>query len=135
MTKDPERLTVVRRHHSIPLVTLLVALTALPALAQPPTDQGRNELIVLLAPSPPAPRPEEIADAVNGRGPVPGGLAEGNPEHAEVLGYPAKGRLLEYVLANPESAEARLTRYLLLRFPVHVNLDGIATALSRNPAS
>ena len=75
------------------LGTFLVTLALLggPAIAQPPSSQLPQELIVLLAPSPPGPDPEEVVHAVNNGRAVPGGLGEGNPTSGRLLAERAHG--------------------------------------------
>jgi hypothetical protein len=73
------------------LAVLIAILVSLPAAswAQDGTpDIPEDELIVRLRPSPGAPRPAEVVDAVNQARSVPGGLGIGNPHRAALTREP-----------------------------------------------
>jgi subtilisin family serine protease len=118
------------------VAALGLALVIPSSLAQPPeTDDDLRELIVLLAPeSRGAPSPEEVVDAINaGIGPIPGGLAEGNPQRARLaITRRARGRQRLRIAQDEDSDEARLQRYVVLGFGSEADLDGVMRGQARN---
>lgn len=90
-----------------------------------------GELIVLLAAGPEPPRPEDVVAQVRQGKPLPGGLGAGNPTGGRLL-IPEQERRRP-VNADPESAGQLLLRYVVLSYPVVVDLDAVQTALMRNP--
>ena len=115
------------------LAVALICLSASAARAEPP-EATPNELIVLLAASPGAPRPEEVVERARLKLPLPGGLGVGDPRQVEfALVHRASGRVKALIEADPQSPRARLERYLVLTYPERANLDAIQTALEHNP--
>ncbi|HEV8240576.1 MAG TPA: S8 family serine peptidase [Thermoanaerobaculia bacterium] len=121
------------------LVAALAALGfAASAAASPPTSpppQTGNdpvELIVLLAAGPGVPTPETFVDDVNhGRPGIP--LPVPAQSARTALTFRASGRSLALLRAHPESAAARLERYVVLSFPAGANVEAIERALERHP--
>lgn len=102
--------------------------------AAPPGPTARRELIVLLADGPGAPAPEEVVESARRQEPLPAGLHSGSPQSARfALTRRAAGPARARLLAEPDSARARLERYLVLSYPAAANLEAIARALAANP--
>jgi hypothetical protein len=106
----------------------------LAAPAQP--GGGTRELIVLLAPeSKAAPSPESlVADVQRGLA-TKAAVGLGSPKGARLaITERLQGEARERMLANPDSSEARLERYVVLSYPAVVDLEAVKKALAANPA-
>jgi serine protease len=100
--------------------------------AQPPGVPGETplpqEFIVLLGEGPAAPSAEEVVNQANRRQPLPGGLGEGSPNE------------VRFVIPQPDrkgidhgKAGDRLLRYIVMSYPLHVNVEAVKAALEHNP--
>lgn len=93
-----------------------------------------NELIVLLDHGPIVPAPEDVVEAIARRRSVPGDLGIGHPVAARfVISERAGDVARAYLVENPDSPEAILQRYVVLTYPLAVNVDAVAFALEINP--
>lgn len=122
------------------LIVVLGGGWASPATAEPGgPPAGRpsfvpGELIVLLDHRPTAPTPEAVVESARLRRPLPGGLALGGPLAARFMISDRDGSSLrESLLADPESPQATLQRYVVLTYPTPVDLDQLARALEKHP--
>lgn len=117
------------------LIFVVAASLALPASLQA-AGPAEQELIVLLAPSPAAPTPEELLAAVR-EGTRPADLPAGAvPRTARLLVPPARratGAQREHLLAHPDMPKARLERYVVLRYPMVVDLERLIERIERDP--
>ncbi len=92
---------------------------------------GVPELVVLLAPEPAAPSPQQVVDGVNNRTPLPGALGSGSPVAAEpLLAERAQGDFLAWLLANPEDPRALLERYVVIEYASTTDLETAKNALA-----
>ncbi|HEY2290102.1 MAG TPA: S8 family serine peptidase [Thermoanaerobaculia bacterium] len=111
----------------------LAGADLLAAPAQP--GGGTRELIVLLAPAPKAPSPESLVDDVQRGLSSRAVTGLGSPKIARLaITERRQGEAREWLLAHPDSPEARLERYVVLSYPAVVDLEAVKKALAANPA-
>lgn len=130
------------RNATLRLICLSVLLALVSGIAaQPQQSEGIDELIVLVRAGEGMPTAQSVAEMIND-GLDPGnGLGEGAPVRA-TLAIPelvagqglATGRLLEFIRNHPDSALARLGRYLVLQYGPGVDLDAMIVDLAGSPA-
>src|SRR5215208_7721032 len=120
---------------TLTLTLLLLLLTSAAAFAVPPEDLSSpsepalpRELIVLLDNGPNVPTPEAVVEHAKGRRPIPGDLGEGGPSEARLVIPPVDRRELQ-----GSDAGERLLRYVVMSYPVHVNIEAVEAALEYNP--
>ncbi len=93
-----------------------------------------NELIVLLNAGTDTPKPDEVVAAANQKLMLPANLGVGAPTHVKYLiSDRAKGATASALEANPETAAAKLQRYVVITYPENANIDAIMKALQKNP--
>ena len=119
---------------SLPVSAQMPIFKSRDASATPQLATANSELIVLLRHGFEHPRPEDVIDAVNERRPVPVGLGEGSPASARfAIPQRAFGATAERLAADPDLPEARLFRYVVIRYPNENAVPGIMRALQNNP--
>jgi len=114
---------------------LIVALCMLPGASRAQDAPDRVlELLVTTAPG--APTAEElVAYYQRPDGPPPlAGLTVENPQAVQYLtAQRAEGEFLEHLRAHPDTARARLERYVLVLYPEGADLDRALAALRADP--
>jgi serine protease len=105
-------------------------------LLAPAQPGGTRELIVLLAPESKAvPSPESVVADVQRGLATRAAVGLGSPKGARLaITERLQGEARERMLANPDSSEARLERYVVLSYPAVVDLEAVKKALAANPS-
>lgn len=120
------------------LALTLLLLTSVAAFAVPVEDPAAEpeaalprELIVLLDKGPNVPTPEAVVEHAGGKRPLPGNLGEGGPSEVTFVIPAVDRKALRDEKDN--GAGERLLRYVVMSYPVHVNIEAVKTALEYNP--
>jgi hypothetical protein len=116
------------------LASWLAGFAGVASAAPPAVGPERQELIVLLSADASVPSPETVVDsATHGRS-LPGILSTGLPREARfALPDRLEGEARARVLSHPDSARARLERYIVLSYPAVIDLDVIRKVLAAHP--
>ncbi len=115
---------------SLPMLGILAGY-AQPTFAESPI----TELIVMLAPAPQAPSPDDLADAISKHEALPGAFSSGSPIAARpLLAERASGDFLAWLQANPEDPRARLERAVVIAYPASTDLEATAQILLGDPS-
>ncbi len=125
-----------RRQHALPGLSGLVAVAAVAAYC--PTAFAEDKTLhVLLSADPLAPTAEEIVEGYDfsaGSDPPLAGLKAEQAVAAEYLvPVRAQGTFAVYLDQNPDSARARLERYIVLHYTPESVLGNAASALAADP--
>jgi hypothetical protein len=124
------------RRNTLFLTLILSLLTAVAAFAVSPVEPDLTEpalpreLIVLLDKGPNVPTPEAVVEHAKGKRPIPGDLGKGGPSEVRFV-IPASDR--KVLMEEEDGAGERLLRYVVMSYPVHVNIEAVKTALEYNP--
>jgi len=93
-----------------------------------------QELIVLLDYGAGHPEPEQIVSAAARGNALPADLGVGDPIRVRYLIPDRKNSLLRALIhADPDGADSRLLRYVVLSYPAGTRLSAVERALRRNP--
>ncbi len=122
-------------HRARSTFAALAAVLAAILFAGPISAEDPAELIVLLASGPFLPKPAEIIESINAKGPLPGLLEIGEPVSARfLLPYRAQGKFGLWLEKNPDEPRAHLERYLVIGYPSEGAKAAAESALRDDPA-
>lgn len=127
----------LRRYRAGSILVMLLFVVPLGARAQATPD---NQVVaILLNNASSAPSPQQVvnyhSNTSHSRAPPLASLAATNPETvAYLLPLRSNGDFAAFLAAHPESARAKLERYLIARYPTGATAEAALNSLSLDPA-